>query len=325
MPVAVGQKSFVAFVTETTYGTDPGSGYKYHRIVSHDFRPNAEPTRGNRGLGRLMRSGIQNKLKRNEGGIVFDPQYEGLELMFLHYCGGTDNFTINSPVTGAHTHKFNPSATRKVGLSVHVNEDISMAKIVGVKTTSMRWAMANENLEVSFGLVGKQHTQVAVDTPTYPTAPDVLALDTASPAGTSVEVDDVADTTITEATVDFAFPHQTNREFLGSDQMQEPIPSDVITATGTLRREYTDTARVADWISNVARKLEFIYQSNTYVTGTTRYKLALTVYKVIFQRARPSIGAGGVVLEEIPFTAMIDGSGNAFEIEAINSIGSAVS
>jgi len=318
-----GLGSFAAFITESVYGNDPGSGYKYHRIVKSSWLPTAEYTRGNRGLGRLGVSSLRNRVKHVEGSVTIDNQYEGDEVLLLHFFGGTDTFSLNNPVSGTHTHIFSPSTTRKVGLTYHDNLVVSRAAINGVKLNKMEWKITNENLETTFGGVGKVHAEAACDTPTFPTAPDVLALDGTAPAGLVAKLDTVA-FNIREASISADFPYTTDREYLGFDAMQEPLPQDVMSLTGELTREYEDTTYSSKWIANTKGQLDFDYQSGAYITGTTRYKYAITLFEVVFGSARAPVESGGVLVEKIPFKAHINSAGQFFQVAKINAIGTAV-
>lgn len=327
----LGLASFLAMVTESVYGTDPASGYVYHRFVGGSgWNPTAEPTRGNRGLGRLGASSMKNRLERSEGTLVIDPQYEGLELLLLHFCGGVDNYTVDTPVAGAYEHIFKPSTTRQVGLTAHMNEDISMTAITGVKLGSLGAVFSNENLELTFGGTALVHAaSTTVDTPTYPTAPDVLALEgTPGTDGLVVTLEDVgggspATLNVSEVSVDFALPLSGDREYLGDPAMQETVPTDIMAVTGSISREFEDDTFADLFRLRTAKELHLKYQSTSMITGATPYDLELKLYSIILQGGRPTIEGGGVLPESIPFTAFVTGA-NFFDWTIHNSLVGAI-
>ena len=321
---AVGLKSFIGFVTESVYGTDPGSGYKYNRLVSQSILPTAEMTRGNRGLGRLGPSSLRNRVKRNEGDIVIDPQYEGIEVLYLHFFGGVDTVLAGTPV-GGNTHTMILSPNRKVGLTLHLNQDITKAVVTGGKLTSLEWNLTNENLEAKFGVVGRVHSEATLDTPTYPTAPDILALDnTPGTYGLFASLD-ASPLNISSARITCDFPYQTGREYLGYDIMQEPLPNDICRIKGELSREFEDTTFSTKWIANTVGALVFEYKSSTIISGTARYNHKITLSEVTFGSARAPIENGGVMVEKIPFEASVKVSDASYiYLTEINSITTAV-
>jgi len=326
----LGLASFFAMVTESVVGTDPGSGYDYHRIVSGGWKPTAEVTRGNRGLGRLGASSMVNRLERSEGGLLIDPQYEGMELLLLHLCGGVDTYTADSPVASAYKHVFAPSVARQVGLSVHMNEDISMTAVTGIKLGSLAAVFSNENLEMNFGGIGQVHAaSTTVDTPTYPTAPDVLALEgTPGTDGLVVTLSDVGGGSPvvidpSEVTVDFNLPLSSDREGLGSPVMKESVPTDIMAVTGQITREFEDDTFADLFRLRTAKQLSLKYQSTQMITGATPYDLELKLYAIIFQGGRPDIEGGGVLPESIPFTAYVEGA-NWFDWTLHNSLVGAI-
>ena len=328
----LGLASFFSMVTESVYGTDPASGYDYHSLVGGSgWKPAAEVTRGNRGMGRLGASSMVNRLERSEGTIVIDPQYEGMELLLLHFCGGVDTYGVDTPVASAYEHVFTPSTTRQVGMTLHMNEGISMTAITGVKLGTLGAIFSNENLQLTFGGIGQVHAASAgVETPTYPTAPDVLALEgTPGTDGLVVTLEDVgggspAALNASEVSVDFSLPLSSDREYLGNPVMQETVPTDIMTVTGSITREFEDDTFADLFRLRTAKQLSMKYQSTSFITGTTPYDLELLLYNITFQSGRPDIPGGGVLPESIPFTASVTGA-NFFAWTIHNSIVGAIS
>ena len=331
MPPGTGLESFFTFVTESVYGTDP-SGGQNHRWVSASWLPAAEQTRGNRGLGRLGASGMRNRLERTEGSFTIDPQYEGAELLWLHLCGGTDNFDINTPSAGAHQHTFTPSTARQIGLTARFNEGAGplMTPITGIKPSGMTLNFTNENLEAVINGIGLvQGASAAIETPTYPSAPDILAIDGVVGTDGLVAIhSDVGGGTplplnVKSATVNFALPMSTDREYLGDPVMKETVPTDIMAVSGSLTREFEDQVFADYFRLRTHRELKFTYQSEAFITGAVPYIFELKLFEVLLGSARGAVDGGGVMVETIPFVAMVSGS-DFFSIFAQNGIGAAV-
>jgi hypothetical protein len=276
---------------------------------------------------------MRNRLERTEGSFTIDPQYEGAELLWLHLCGGID--AVSGPVdTTAFTHVFTPSTARQVGLTGRFNEGAGplMTPITGIKLAGVTLNLSNENLEAVFNGIGLVHAaSVALETPTYPSAPDVVAID--GVVGTDGLIATHADIgggtplplNVKSATINFALPLSTDREYLGDPVMKETVPTDIMAVSGSLTREFEDQVFADYFRLRTHRELNFNYQSEQVIVGatTSQYELKFKLFEVLFGSARGAVDGGGVMTETIPFVAMVSGS-DFYSITAVNGIVGAV-
>jgi hypothetical protein len=323
MSAGRGLNSFIGFITESVFGTDPGSGYKYVRVASMDpCKPTADRTEGNRGLGRIARTNVKKRLKRGTFGGEIDCQYGGLEVLLLHFLGGY-TFDDNNPVASANTHVFVPSLTRQVGLTIHSNLDILALNVTGGKMNRLSFECSNEILRMGYGGVGKAPVQASVDTASYSATPDVLGLEgTGGATGAIFKLAGTA-ANIRKVTFNLEWPVTEDREYMGYNTMQEAIQNGDLKITGTITREFEDDDYLDHWDADTADlTLEVNYKSVSYITGTTPYEFKIKAFAVDLDTAGPArVDGPGVLVEDIPFVANVAANGtDIFSVTIINAV-----
>lgn len=315
-PIGAGFQSFIGMADESVYGT-PVAPTNWLRMVSTDWGLKATQTVGNRGLGRLFRSCIRNRLKRSGGSIAFDFGYEGFERMFRQFLGGYSHAVVG---TTGHLHTFTPSTTRQVGMTLQVHQGINRMQYPGCKLTGMNLSYTNEVLSGSFSGVGQVGATGSVGVPTFSTAPCIMPLQEVS-AGLSITVGG-SPINITSMDVQMALPHTEGREYLGSDLMKEPVISDVLAVTGTIQREHEDTSTfISPWLADTAAAVVVTIEDDTTIAGSspaTKYKLVLTLNEVIWGEVNLPVDGPGPIIESIPFIARADSSGNLLSLALTN-------
>ncbi len=307
MPIAAGFSQWLGFAEETTWGT-PVSATDWHRIVSIDWANRGTQTVGNRGLGRLFRSKIRNRLKRASGSFALDLQYEGAERLFKHFFGGYSFATS--------THTFTPSTTRQTGLTLEVNySPVHKMTFAGAKLNSCAFAITNDVLGVTFsGTSEMGATSAAGSLPTFTAgnSPDICGLEE-SPGSLAVTMSGGAKD-VTGIDIQMSLPHTEDREALGNDEMLEPVISDIMSVSGTVTRELEDTDFTSDFIADASNPMVI-----TYTSATSGYSLVLTLADLIFGEVNQPIDGAGPVTESIPFVARGDGSGNFLTLALENT------
>ena len=307
-----GLNSYIGLEQEVTWGVDPAGTPEWLRIVSESLRFRGDLSRGNRGLGFLTPQGVRAIKRRTEGDIVVDPLYRGYELLLLDFFG-----VVVTTGAGPYTHTFSPSLSRQVGLTARVQQDAQLSVVPGIKTQSLAGEMdGQENLQLTFGVVGKVGTMSAASTtPTFQTAPPVLAVDPPSPGGITYKLDTVEEC-IQSGRFNAALPHTNDRICAGDTTISEPVINDYLTVEGEVVRDFEDDAYEDLFQAFSEHVLEFNYKSAADIPAHVgnKWELKIKFYAAQFLEAKPPTEGPGGIIETIPFRANADSSGNIMEV-----------
>lgn len=335
-----GASAFLRIRDEAVYGTDPGAGVNEDdvKIVSGGMTPGGEIFPADRGLGNMAPTDPQNKAKRSDADYIFDLRYTGFELLLWHFFG-----SVAGPVvvdTSANQWTFLPDDARTGagdevgpgGLTVIQNNpvtadapetDADAYKVTGVIPTDATFRITNETMEMSMPLLGQAHvTDAAQTSPAFPTDPVVLGLGPCDgSSGVQMRfrehpINRVADTPaftvidgFSEAVVSLGIPYDNSREFLGCEDMQQPLLDGPMTVTVELTREHAGDLFTKFWRDNTQIELSWIYKSKVIIGATTQvHELELVVSQCLVTNAGPTIADNGVNEETISLEGFWDES-----------------
>ena len=173
MALAKGISSHAGFGVETTWGTK-GTIDAFYRIVSENLRHFKEPF-VSESLNPDWNDFLYYGHGRNEGSIVFEAGYTGLEL-FWWALMGTYSYTADTPVAGANTHTFTYDPTTNVfptGLSIEAVRGIGgtdeVAYLGMFPTKATIDFTPNQLSKVTFDMVGQGFSRGAATASSFPT------------------------------------------------------------------------------------------------------------------------------------------------------------
>lgn len=177
MSEAHGTEAWVGFGVETTYGTAVARS-KFSELLSESL--NFDP--GVRVAKPALRGVSQNRRVRGkakvDGGIEFQMQSDGLEVLLKHALGAVNT---TGPVSSRYTHAFTLAKALPVGLTVEVNRDAAAIGgdsgdiFAGCQISKLTFKQSAEDfLQLSVELLGQSG---AFDTPSTPSFPSFFGFD----------------------------------------------------------------------------------------------------------------------------------------------------
>ncbi len=328
MAQALSSKTFMAFTTESVYGTpvDPASG-GYNRCKRNTVKNRSTPTSGNRNFGVPWASCVRIHQKRSSGEVAFDMSYQGFDRYYLHMFGAASDSYVNGGGTdekvGIHT--FSPKIAQVVGGTLHSYPDILAMKYPGQKITQMRFNFRrNDPLEMVLQMLGLDHT---IDPPVSPVPASPTFLEETPSSGTNAipcinpiegggkgfkfEVGTAGGTgysTVGMIDGDFTIdkPHLDSRGNMGSARLAEPIPNGepFMNFTGNIRKEFLDDSFILPFIQGIQKAFRWTYESNQIIdatSGTLYYKWVLEAKYVRWLEAPPEVPGPGPIEDNLPF------------------------
>ena len=236
--IARGINSHIGFGGEVTYGTK-GAIDLFYRVLTENLR-HVKETFVSESLNPGWNDFIYYAQGKNEGSIVFEQGYTGLEL-FWHSLLGKYNFTADAPEAGANTHEFiyNPATNDPpIGISIEAIRGIGGTKemsYLGMKTMKATVEFApGQLMRTTFDMVGQGFSRSAATSPTFPTdnfiVPNQKTFLTVG--GTTL--------TVLSGSVEVEVVLADSREHYGELLFKEPIIIGRPTGAITLECEYSD-------------------------------------------------------------------------------------
>lgn len=306
-----GISSQFGFVAESTYGTYVAPT-KFVPIISESLeldiaRIDAAGIRTGRGV--LHSDDWYSGRRIVEGTVEMEAFDRTTALLFVHALGG-----IATTGVGPYTHTITPSATSQYGksLTMQTGNPGSAATVhpfsyLGCKIKGLELsATAGELAKLSVDVVGRDMTTAqTLATASYTAS---LRAYTFIQGSATIAAGAVS---CKGFTLSIANSFDTDRVFLGSDLMSEPIANDLQEITGTLDLEF-----------------ENLTQYNRYTAGTTAaVVLTLTAgasnsitatLNCRFDKGTPNVGDRGVLGLSLPFKAVGSTDAAACTIVVIN-------
>lgn len=299
MSLGKGIDSYIAYGGETAYGS-AGTIDLFARIVSESLN-HMKDTFRSESQDDDWHGDIYYSAGRNEGEIVFETIYTGLEL-FWHSLFGTYSHQSDTPVVGAHTHEFSfvPATNAfPTGITIQAVRGIASSKemsYLGMHAAGATIEFANQQLvRTTFNMVGQGYGQGAATSPTFPTFKPVL------PAHKSTLTIGGNTLSILGGTLEIQQQRPNDREHYGETLFKEPVIQGRPVATFSLNCEYNDDtgldtqALFDDYLSeNEITGLVVTHQGDI-ITGATQYEFSISGDKAWITGDSPAVQGPGIV------------------------------
>lgn len=229
---------YVGFGGEVTPGT-AGTIDQFLRVVDSNIRFMKDPffsQENNPGWHDEM----YYRAGKSQGPVVFEDAYTGLEL-YWHAMFGTYSFTINSPVSGAHTHAFSfvPSTNNHPAISIEQVEGLGGSTertYLGMRPEKATVEFApGKILTTTFDMVGMGYQVGSATAPTFQTKYPVL------PSHKSSFTLGGNNITALSGSIEFTVPRASDREHYGDSVFKDPIVRGRPQATFKLEGEWDNS------------------------------------------------------------------------------------
>lgn len=300
------------FVAETVYGT-PVTVTRFQEILSESLeRKNQTITsNGLRNATRNLRRGSRRVLTASDGSgdVNFEVATTGFGLLFNHMLGGTSSCVQQAATTAwLQTHSLGDLGGKSLTLQKGVAQTDGTVKpftFHGSKVTGWEFSISvDQILQLSASFDAED-----VDTTT--------ALATASYAASNLfhfkqgtlSVGGSAVAQVTDASVTGTNNLKTDRYYLGSAGLKkEPIDNDYPEIGGTLTAEFVDLTTFHDrFVADTAAALVLEF-TGALIAATHYEKLTITIPQVRFEGETPKVGGPEVIVQNVPFVGLYDGS-----------------
>jgi hypothetical protein len=322
MSLSKGINSHIAYGGEVTHGT-AGALDLFARIVSETLRHQKDPFMSE-SLEADWNQDVFFSAGRNEGSVVFETIYTGLEL-FWHSLFGTYVITPGSPEVGANTHVFAFNPTTNVfpkGITIEAVRGIGGAlerSFLGMHVTKATLEFSpRQVMRATFDFLG---TGQEKNTPTAATFPGYLPV---LPAHKSVLTLGGDALTILSGSLEIEVPRAGDREHYGEPLYKEAVVQGRPVATFSLQCEHNDATGedTEEFVQNYLDETEIdglvITHSGDIVALATPYSLAISGSKAVITAAHPSaqnpeinqITIDGTITKGLLMT-LINGTGTA--------------
>lgn len=309
----LGFDSWVAFAEETTYGTNPGSGWFYARLISEGLGVE-ESEKPYPGLA-LTERDIYKGHRVVGGALEPEFMFGGLGKL-LKFCLGGYSFQADTPETGANTHTFTlaqdlPSFTAAVSKG-----DVPSGKVFlyeGGIVDSWELKQAEEDwLHLAMNLFARDETpnSAAPGTPSYPSdLPPLFSMrGTVTVAGQSLDVSEWS----------VAGANGLERRFLQARYTQKPVRGRRAEITGSVRGEFQDLTHYNLFLNGTGGSFSLSVESDQIVAGTTKYKLTVSGSSCKLTGETPKVGGEGPIELALQFRLL---GTSPVSIELINGDG----
>jgi len=236
---------------------------------------------------------------RNEGPVVFEQVYTGIEL-FWHTLLGTYTYSVDTPVAGANTHAFTHVA------STNAHPKMSIEAIRGIGGTSERSYLGmyatkatvefapRQAVRTTFDMVGQGFSLSAATAKTFPTAALVLPAhkSTLTLGGTALSV--------LSGSIEIELSRADGREHYGEALYKEPVVDDRPMSNFTLECEYDDSSGVdveqylLDFESGTKITGLVLAHQGDIVVGATQEEFTISATHAQILEATPSTQDNGI-------------------------------
>lgn len=307
---AKGYKSFAGFGRQSALGT----------VVSRTIfaRFNSESVKE---MNQVINSSrlspsqqvVEQGLRYSTGGMQFDGNYEGLEVLFKD-AFGADTITTPGAATLTRLHTIAlADDLPSPGLSVEISKGGLQSHLYAdMKIRSFKLSTNPSSLlQIDIDWIGRAETLVSASTPTYasllpiPPAQLTLAIDGVSAAINSFEV-----------SIDNKLSGEDRPNSYGRD-IKEPERTAVRVVEGTIELDYDSTTNYSKFKNGTDAAIVATWTGAAIETSPTFFwALVLTLPRVRFTGTTPSASNPGVLPLSLPFRAYETMAGAANEISA---------
>lgn len=292
MPLAKGIGSHIGFGGEVTYGTK-GAIDLFYKVVSENLR-HVKEMFVSESLDANWDDNIYYSHGKNEGSIVFEQGYTGLEL-FWHAILGTYVFAADTPVTDVNQHTFSyvhSTNVFPVGLSIEAirgiggTDEVSYLGMFPTKAT-VEFA-PGQLMRTTFDMVGQGTARAAATAHTFPADNFVVPNQKTSLAVGGTEI------TILSGSIEIEVNRATDREHYGESLFKEPVIIGRPTGAISLECEFSSEAGADTnaFLEAFEDETELatptIVHTGNIIEGSTPEKLTITGLKLWVTEATPA-------------------------------------
>ena len=292
MSLAKGILSHTGFGGEATYGTK-GAIDLFYRVLTENLRHVKDPF-VSESLNPDWNDFIYYGQGKNEGSIVYEQGYTGLELLW-HSLLGTYGYTADSPIATVNTHVFTYNPTTNafpVGISIEAIRGIGGTKEVsylGMKTMKATIEFTpGQLMRVTFDMAGQGFSRSAATSPSFPTDNFIVPNQkTVLNVGGSV-------LTVLSGSIEVEVILATDREHYGEILYKEPVIIGRPTGAISLECEYNDgTGADSDALMQAYEdETELngctLTHEGAILTGATKESFSVTGTKLWITEATPA-------------------------------------
>jgi len=307
MAQGYGHKGYVAFGTETTYGSACGtSGYVYLEInagadgidVNEERLHSASVYSLNMDKDQMVKGPISCAFD-----MGFDMRYEGFAKILKAAFGTCDTTELEGTDSEVFSHVFTITDALGTGLTFEVGKDTTAFRATGCMVNTLNFDITNTGfLGLTVGVIAQDVGTKGTVAPTFPTAPYIVFSEgTVKYAGTANDV--------VTASVTFNNALSDDRRYIGSRTIKQPRRSGKIEVTGSLTLDFDSVAEYDDFRNAQERALE-IKCDGTTIKGTSKYSIDIDLPYIRVTSAMPKLENEGALTVEVPFKAYSDGTAN---------------
>lgn len=320
---ATGINGHIGLGGEVTHGTK-GVIDTFVRMISENLRHVKDPYMSE-SLNPDWHDNVFFSAGRNEGPMVFELTYTGLELLW-HSLFGTYVFGADAPEPGAHSHTFtfNPTTNSfPVGISAEAVRGIggtSEQSFLGLHVTKVTIEYAaRQVVRVTFDVLGTGTSFGAATAATFVSPKFVL------PAHKSRMQLGAADFTIISGTVELAVPRAGDREHYGEALYKEACIQGRPVGNFSLLCEHNsdtgdDTEAFVQYYHDETEVVGLsIQHGGDIITGTTEYYFGMDATKSTIVAAFPAVQ--GPEINQLTIDGTIT---EGVEVKFINATGAQV-
>jgi hypothetical protein len=286
------ENAWAGFGRESMLGTTV-SRTKYTDIISEGLKRNQTRKESNV-LGSVSQRIVTELARWSEGGIEFEGNYEGLEVLLKDAFG-----SVNSAVASgsAYNHTFSLATNLpSPGLSVEVNRDISAFLYGDCKIDKLEFTQgSDEYLRIRADLLGRVETVISASTPSFPSDKRILTQDLVFKIATVAQ-------TIQSLSV-MIENNLSARPQIGSVDRKEIQRVGKRRVSGSFEMDFEDTTQYNNFISQTAVAILATW-TGAVITGGEHYRLVLSMPNCIFLNAELPAGRPGPITETINYLAL---------------------
>lgn len=252
------------------------------------------------------------------GGIEWNPNYEGSEMLWKSALGGTP--TSSRPdITNAGTvydWVFPIADANAQSLSLEVIRDVKTYLYHGAVLQTLQLSVGgpNEPMLASAEFIAEDGEPIETTTPpTFTSTPLVVGAETSLTwKGGAIDVE--------SCQIAISNNFDDARRFIGSRYIAQPYRSGKLAVTGRFTTEFQSQNEYDDFVAGTHGAIRILATSATAISGSYYYKLQIDVPIGRLLHATPMVGDGGRVRVDIPFIAYRNDSGFEMSFTARNTL-----
>jgi len=323
MATGLGHKATIGFGTESTYGTFAvATNWVELNAGGDGLTVTEERLHSASVYGLSQRLATMGQGAITVGGdISFDMRYGGAEILLRAAMGTVESTQMGGTDSNEYKHVFKINdtltATEKAFLSISMDKDVTGFRASGVMINTMDLAISNTGfLTCTLGLIGKDIGTGTVESASLGTEPLVVFSEGAlTYGGSSVPV--------TAASIHLDNKLSTDRRFIGSRYISQPLRTGKLEVTGSFTCEFDGTGEYKDFRDAQERALELKFTGTAINDGGTEsWTFDIDCANIRLTGGMPVVDNEGVIHLEAPFKAYSSGTGTGtreLEITLINN------